>query len=48
MNMVFEFLNEGKKNLVKSMAGAYDEVAIKARMEALIRENPVFMFSFVK
>ena len=43
---IFGFLNEGKKALVKSLAGEYDEAAIKARMDGLIAENPVFMFSF--
>jgi hypothetical protein len=43
---VFGFLNEGKKALVKKLAGDYDEAAIKARMQGLIDENPVFMFSF--
>jgi hypothetical protein len=40
------FFNEGKKALVKSLAGEYDEVAVKARIDGLIAENPVFMFSF--
>lgn len=43
---LFDFLKEGKKALVKSLAGEYDEVAIQARMKDLIDSNPVFMFSF--
>lgn len=43
---VFDFLKEGKKKLVKSLAGEYDETAIKARMEGLIGDSPVLMFSF--
>lgn len=43
---VFDFFKEGKKKLVKSLAGDYDEEAIKARVEGLIETNPVLMFSF--
>jgi len=43
---IMDFLNEGKKNLVKSLAGEYDAEAIQARTSGLINENPVFMFSF--
>ena len=43
---VFGFLNEGKKALVKSLAGEYDQTAIQDRMNGLIDTNPVFMFSF--
>lgn len=43
---VFGFLNEGKKALVKSLAGEYDAGAIRARMDGLIDANSVFMFSF--
>lgn len=38
---VFDFFKEGKKKLVKSLAGDYDEEAIKARVEGLIEANPV-------
>jgi hypothetical protein len=41
-------LNEGKKALVKSLAGEYDEAAIKAKLNTLIDENSVLMLSFVK
>ena len=45
LNM-FEFLKEGKKKLVKSLAGDYDEVAVRARLNGLINDNPVLMLSF--
>lgn len=38
--------DEGKKKLVKSMAGEYDAEAIQARTDGLINDNPVLMFSF--
>ena len=38
-------LNEGKKMLVKALAGPYDEVATKAKLEAYTKE-PVVMLSF--
>lgn len=38
--------NEGKKALVKRLAGDFDEVAIKARINNLIKENKVLMLSF--
>jgi len=43
-------LNEGKKALVKSLAGEYDEVAVKARLNGLIADSNsgVLMLSFVK
>ena len=43
---VFNFLNEGKKKLVKSLAGDYDQEAVQARIDGLIQSNPVLMFSF--
>ena len=43
---VFNFLNEGKKKLVKSLAGDYDQEAVRARIDGLIQSNPVLMFSF--
>ena len=42
---IMNFLNEGKKKMVKSMAGEYDEAAIKARIDGLIADNSVLMFS---
>lgn len=44
--MVLDFLNEGKKALVKSLAGDYDEAKIKARLDSFIADNPVVMLSF--
>ena len=41
-------LNEGKKALVKALAGDYDEAAVKAKLEGLISDSPVLMLSFVK
>mmetsp|Transcript_4170 Transcript_4170/g.6322 ORF Transcript_4170/g.6322 Transcript_4170/m.6322 type:complete len:116 (-) Transcript_4170:501-848(-) len=41
-------LNEGKKALVKALAGDYDEIATKAKLEGLISDHPVVMLSFVK
>ena len=43
---LFEIFNEGKKKLVKSLAGEYDEEAIKARILGLIEANPILMLSF--
>lgn len=39
-------LNEGKKALVRSLAGDYDQAAVQARLNGLIREKPVLMLSF--
>jgi len=38
--------DEGKKKLVKSMAGEYDVEAIQARTSGLIKDNSVLMLSF--
>jgi glutaredoxin 3 len=38
--------DEGKKKLVKSLAGDYDAEAIQARTNGLIQDNPVLMLSF--
>lgn len=43
---LFGFLNDGKKALVKSLAGEYDKDAIQDRMNGLVSANQVFMFSF--
>ena len=43
---LFGFLKEGKKALVKSIAGDYDETAINARIDNDISSNPVLMYSF--
>jgi len=39
-------LNEGKKALVKSLAGPYDQAAIRAQLDGLIANKPVLMLSF--
>merc|ERR1719201_1114660 len=41
-------LNEGKKALVRKLAGEYDAVAVRAKLEGLIANEPVLMLSFVK
>ena len=41
-------LNEGKKAIVRALAGDYDEVATRAKLDGLIKDNPVFMLSFLK
>ena len=41
-------LNEGKKAVVKMLAGPYDEVAVRAKLEGLIADEPVLMLSFVR
>ena len=43
---IMDFLNEGKKALVKSLAGDYDASTIQQRIKSLIEENPVLMLSF--
>ena len=40
-------LNEGKKAIVKMMAGGYDAAATNAKLDELIA-NPVVMLSFTK
>lgn len=40
---LFEMFNEGKKLLVKKLAGNFDEAAICSRMDSLVAENPVLM-----
>jgi len=41
-------LNEGKKALVRSLAGDYDKAETRAKLESLISNEKVFMLSFVK
>ena len=41
-------LNEGKKALVRALAGNYDVDATKAKLENLIADNSILMLSFVK
>lgn len=43
---ILGLFDEGKKKLVKSMAGEYDAEAIQARTNGLINDNPVLMLSF--
>lgn len=40
------FFQEGKKKLVKSLAGEYDVEAVRARTNGLINDNSVLMLSF--
>ena len=40
---LFEMFNEGKKLLVKKLAGDFDQVAIRSRLDSLVAENPVLM-----
>jgi hypothetical protein len=41
-------LNEGKKALVKALAGEYDKDAALAKLTNGIENEPVFMLSFTK
>mmetsp|Transcript_22202 Transcript_22202/g.33673 ORF Transcript_22202/g.33673 Transcript_22202/m.33673 type:complete len:88 (+) Transcript_22202:103-366(+) len=43
---LFDLFNEGKKALVKKLAGDYDSEAIRARIDGLINQNEVLMLSF--
>ena len=40
---LFGFLKDGKKALVRSLAGDFDEAAIQKRLEGLIANNKVLM-----
>mmetsp|Transcript_29671 Transcript_29671/g.62006 ORF Transcript_29671/g.62006 Transcript_29671/m.62006 type:complete len:92 (+) Transcript_29671:82-357(+) len=40
-------LQQAKFNLVRSLAGDYDQAAIQARLNGLINDNPLVMLSFV-
>lgn len=40
---LFNIFNEGKKALVKKIAGDYDAEAIRARIDGLINDSPVLM-----
>jgi len=46
MNVVGDFFKQGKIALVKSLAGDYDETAIRNRLDTLISENRALMLSF--
>ena len=41
-------LNEGKKALVKSLAGDYDVEATRAKLNGLVANEPVLFLSFVR
>jgi len=41
-------LNEGKKALVKSLAGDYDVEATRAKLTGLVANEPVLFLSFVR
>lgn len=43
---LFDFLKDGKKALVRSLAGEYDAPAVRERIDGLVKGNPVLMFSF--
>ena len=43
---LFEMFNQGKKLLVKKLAGDFDEPAVRARLDALVEENPVLMLRY--
>ena len=40
---LFDMFNQGKKLLVKKLAGDFDEPAVRARLDSLVAENPVLM-----
>ena len=41
-------LNEGKKAVVRALAGPYDRAAVGAKLDAMIAGEPVLMLSFVR
>lgn len=43
---LFDFLKDGKKALVRSLAGEYDQKAVRDRINTMVEENPVLMLSF--
>ena len=43
---LFNAFNAGKKALVRTLAGDYDQAAIRARLDSLIAENPVLVLTF--
>jgi hypothetical protein len=46
LDNLFAFLKNGKVGLVKSLAGDYDAVAVRNKIDGLVKENSVLMFSF--
>lgn len=43
---IFAPLNEGKKALVRALAGPYNRDLVRSRLDKLIQEKPVLMLSF--
>lgn len=43
---LMDFFNEGKKALVRKLAGDYDQQAVRARLDSMIRDSPVLMLTF--
>lgn len=43
---LFDFIKDGKQQLVKSLAGDYDEAVIKARLADAIKSSPLLMLTF--
>ncbi len=46
LDNLFAFLKQGKVGLVKSLAGNYDSVAVRDKIDGLVKKNAVLMFSF--
>jgi len=46
LDNLFSFVKGGKVSLVKSIAGDYDDDAIKSKLDSLIKKNPLLMLSF--
>ena len=42
----FDIFNAGKKAFVKSLAGDYDAIAVRTKIDGLIKDNSVLMLSF--
>ena len=42
----FDIFNAGKKAFVKSLAGGYDAIAVRTKIDGLIKDNSVLMLSF--
>lgn len=46
LDSLFAFLKGGKVGLVKSLAGEYDAIAVRSKIDSLVKKNSVLMFSF--
>jgi len=46
LDNIFALLKGGKIGLVKSLAGEYDTVAVRSKIDSLIKNSPVLMLSF--